>query len=147
MFRGIATILASSLVALSLAANAEQSQTFGDYTVHYNAFTTDVLTREVAKSYRIPRSKNRALLNISVLKKTSDAPATPVQAEIKATATNLNAQLRDLDVRELNEYGAIYYIAETKVDHKETLKYELSITPAGQSKPLLLSFQQQFFTR
>lgn len=58
------------ILALSTAEiQAEQFKNFGDYTVHFSAFTTDILTPEVAKSYRIPRSKNRALLNISVLKK------------------------------------------------------------------------------
>ena len=145
MFKGIAAILITCLAAFSLSANAEQSQTFGDYTIHYNAFTADLLTREVAKSYRIPRSKNRALLNISVLKKTAAASA-PVKAEITATATNLNSQLRELKVRELSEHNAIYYIAETTVDHKETLKYELTVTPAGQSRTFSVSFEQQFFT-
>jgi len=145
MFKGIAAILITCLTALSLPANAEQSETFGDYTVHYSAFTTDILTREVAKSYRIPRSTNRALLNVSVLKKGMETTG-PVRAEIKATATNLSSQLRELKVRELNEHGAIYYIAETAVDDKETLKYELTITPAGASKAFSLSFQQQFFT-
>ncbi len=146
MFRCIASILISCLAAFSLPAQAEQSQRFGDYTVHYSAFTTDILTREVARSYKIPRSKNRALLNISVLKKVMETTGAPVRAEIRATATNLNAQLRELKVRELSERGAIYYIAETTIDHKETLRYELSITPEGEDKPFSLSFQQQFFT-
>ena len=150
MFKGIATILITCLTALSLPANAEQSQTFGDYTIHYSAFTTDILTKKVAKAYRIPRSKNRALLNISVLKKVMEVHGSPVEADIQATATNLTGQLREVEMREIIEegknYKAIYYIGETKVDNEETLKYELMVTPDGEEKPFTLSFQQQFFT-
>ena len=49
-------------------AAAEQSQTFGDYEIHYNALTTDQLSPEVAKAYGIVRSGSRAMLNVSVLR-------------------------------------------------------------------------------
>ena len=129
------------------AVNAEQSKSFGDYTVHFSAFTTDILTPEVARSYRIQRSKNRALLNISVLKKVMNTAGSPVKAKVEATATNLSAQLRELEVRELSEHGAIYYIAETTVNNKETLTYSVSILPEGEKTGFELSFAEQFFTK
>jgi len=128
-------------------AAAEQSIAFGDYTVHYSAFTTDILTPEVAKVYGIARSKNRALLNISVLKKVMGTTGQPVRAAVKATATNLSAQLRELSVRELDEHGAIYYIAETAVAHEETLKFSVQVVPENQAAPFQFSFDQQFFTQ
>ena len=138
-------------ISLSLAVSqvyAEQSKSFGDYTIHFSAFTTDILTPEVAKAYRIPRSKNRALLNISVLKKVMNTAGSPVKAKIKASATNLNSQLRDLDVRELDDKsGAIYYIAETTVDNEEVLKYSITVLPEGENENFTFDFQQQFFTR
>ncbi len=141
------TILLAVLMSTTISnVSAEQSKSFGDYTVHFSAFTTDILTPEVAKSYRIPRSKNRSLLNISVLKKVMGTAGTPVSAKVEATATNLSAQLRQLDVRELKEHGAIYYIAEATVNNKETLKYTLTITPENETEAYSFSFQQQFFT-
>lgn len=138
-----ATLLALLLTVFSV--QAEQAKDFGDYTIHYSAFTTDILTPEVAKSYNIPRSKNRVLLNISVLKKIMGTTGQPVKAKIQATATNLSAQLRQLEVRELNDHGAIYYIAETTVTHKETLKFNISALPEDAKVPFVFSFQQQFF--
>jgi len=146
MIKRLAMLLAVLTAAATINVSAEQSKSFGDYTVHFVAFTTDILTPDVAKSYRITRSKNRALLNISVLKKVMGTPGSPVRAKVEATATNLNLQLRELDVRELNEHAAIYYVAETTVNHKETLTYKLSITPEGETEPYTFSFQQQFFT-
>lgn len=134
------------LLAMPLMAQAEQSKKFGDYTVHYSAFTTDNLTPSVARAYNIPRSKNRALLNISVLKKTADGPSKPSRARIKGTTTNLSQQLRELSLREISEKGAIYYIAETPVDNAETLKYNLEITPEGETITYKFSFQEQFYT-
>ena len=147
MFKCFSKLVFVFLLGSGSTVLAEQSKSFGDYTVHYSAFTTDILTPEVAKSYRIPRSKNRALLNVSVLKKVMNTAGTPVPAKIEASATNLSAQLRDLKVRELSDGGAIYYIAETTVDNEETLKYSLKILPEGEKQGFSLEFQQQFFTR
>ena len=143
--RGIFT--ATVLFCLPWLCHAEQSQSFGDYTVHYSAFTTDVLNPAVARNYHIQRSKNRALLNVSVLKKVMGTTSKPVRATISGSAINLNQQLRDLDVRELTEDGAIYYIALVNVSNNETLKYTLHIIPEGETTPFTLSFDQAFVTQ
>ena len=52
----------------SLTANAQQSKQFDDYTVHYNALNSSLISPEAAKAYGIRRSDSRALINISVLK-------------------------------------------------------------------------------
>ena len=146
MNRAAAFLIAAFLSGMPLMVQAEQASSFGDYTIHYSAFTTDILTPEVAKAYQIQRSKNRALLNVSVLKKVMGTTSQPVKATVQATATNLSAQLRQLEVREIVEHGAIYYLAESPVQHEETLKYSLAVTPDGETAPLNVSFDQQFFT-
>jgi hypothetical protein len=143
-----ASLLAAVIIGLlSPGARAEQSATFGDYTVHYNALPTEVLEPSVAKLYDIRRSQSRALLNVAVLKKKMGLTGQPVRAEVKATATNLSAQLRNIEMRELNEQGAIYYIGELPVAHEETLKFTIEVTPDGETEPFVTRFDQQFFTR
>ncbi len=139
-------LIAALLMTAGWAANAEQSKSFGDYTIHYFAFTTDMLSPEVARLYEIRRSKNRAILNISVLKKVLGTTGQPVKAQVEATATNLSRQMKNLNIRELSSNGAIYYIAETSVNNEETLNFELNIIPEGETVALSFSFQQQFFT-
>ena len=140
------TFLALAFLLPALAT-AEQSRTFGDYTIHYSAFTTDQLTPEVAKQYRIPRSKNRVLVNISVLKKKENvALGAPTKARIAGTAKNLSEQLRKLQLREVNEDIAIYYIGETPVDNGETLKFSFQVTPEGETAPYQLDFEEQFYS-
>lgn len=134
------------LLLLPLDAAAEQSRTFGDYTVHYSAFTTDYLTPEVARIYKIPRSKNRALVNISVLKNDDGQLGKPVRAKVEGEAKNLSEQLRELNIREINEEDAVYYIAETQINNEETLRYDFHITPEGESDSYSLTFQEKFYT-
>jgi len=134
------------LAGLPSAVWAQNSETFGDYTVYYNAFTSDTLQPSVAKSYNITRSKNLGLLSVSVVKKSLSPTGTPVTAQVKAEATNLTGQLKTVDVREVDDGNAIYYLAEIYVTHKEVLDFTLSITPKGESRPFVVKFRQQFYT-
>jgi len=125
----------------------EHDRQIGNYIVHINALTTDQLPSEVARGYKISRSKNRAMLNISVQEKQADAE-TPVTASINVVAKNLSNQQKNVVIREIQESDpiAIYYIGELPVSNEETITFELNVTPAGATAPLLLSYSQQFFT-
>jgi len=138
-------MLLSSLVTPVIWA--EQSKTFGDYVVHYNAFSTDMLQPAIARQYGITRSKNRAMFNITVLKKVAGSTGEPVAAKVTGHAANLNDQLKQLEPRKVVEGKAIYYIGDLPVTHRETLTFDFKITPNGQEKPYHLSFRQQFFTK
>jgi len=143
--------LLRSLVLLaaltSLPAIAQQAQEFGDYIVHYNALRSSLITPEVAKAYGIRRSDSRALINISVLKKTESQLPIAVKAEVTASGRNLTGQTRNVEMREIDEGdGAIYYIGELSVRNMETFDFTVVVLPAGQSKPFNVKFRQQFYT-
>ncbi len=137
-------LLAATLFTTS--AKAEQSQIFDQYTVHYNAMNTEMLNAEVARGYKIARSKNRAFLSISVLKEPTGTSFNPVKAKVTATSTNLISQLREIEIRELEDSGAIYYIGVIPIHNEETLDFDLKIQPEGSDQTYNLKFQQQFFT-
>ncbi len=129
------------------AVHAEQSKNFGDYVIHYNALATGELSPAIAQNYGITRSKNRALLNVTVLKKMLGTTGQPVTATVKATAINMSRQLQTLDVREVREGNATYYLAEIDINDQETLDINIDVTPAGQDQTAHIEFRQQFFTR
>jgi len=142
--------LAISIVPLILGAKiataAPQSKTFDDYTIHFNAFTSDTLQPQVAKAYKITRSKNRALLTISVIKKSLSPTGMPVAANISAKATNLTGQLKDIQIREIKDGAAIYYLSEFHVADKEVLDFVIQVKPENKSGPFQLTLRQQFYT-
>lgn len=129
-----------------LPVNAESSKEFGDYVIHYNAFRSDTLSPEIAKSYDLTRRNNRLILNIAVLKKVMDTTGKPTAAEVSGHASNLTGQLKKLEFREIKEGNAIYYLAESKFTDGEFLKFELKITPEGETEPARLKFDKRFFT-
>ncbi len=133
-------------LAISLNVNAETSKEFGDYVIHYNAFRSDTLEPEVAKSYDIARRNNRVIINIAVLKKVLGTTGNPTAALVEGHASNLTGQLKPLEFREIKDAGAIYYLAEIKISDGEFLKFDLKVTPEGSNDSARLRFDKRFFT-
>lgn len=125
-------------------AYAEKAQKFGNIEIHYNALTTDALLPEVARAYKIERSKTRGLLTISVLKKNTTGVPVPVPAKISVFATNLTQQLSRLPMREVKEGAAVYYLGEFRVAPPDTLTYTAVIETPGEPRREV-KFSQTFF--
>ena len=135
----------SAKVPTAQPAEATSSD-IGDYVVHFSAQTTDQLAPDVARAYNIVRSKSRAMLNVSVVRK-SDGQSVPATVSVKTT--NLTGQLKNVTMREIEEPGdtvAIYYIGETSVANRETLLFDISVKPEGQSAASEVRFKRQFYT-
>ena len=146
MNRLLKTLIVLSTL-ISLPAIAQQSQDFGDFTVHYNAMRSSMISPEIAKTYNIRRSDSRALINVSILKNAEDDTTNAVTAKISASGRNLTGQTRTVEMREINEGdGAIYYLGELSVRNMETFDFTVTIQPEGQDKPFSVKFRQQFYT-
>ena len=153
------TVFSFSLLALLVAcggpgqsANVPEAQPaaatsadIGNYVVHFNAQSTDQLPPEVARAYNIVRSKNRAMLNVSIIRKSDNAP---VAAAVTVNATNLTGQLKNVTMRKIEEPGesaAIYYVGETAVANLETLIFDIGVTPEGGDELTEVRFTRQFY--
>lgn len=134
------------LLVLPPLAGAENSTHTGGYTIHHNALTTDSLPVQVATAYGIQRSKSRAMLNVSVVRDEPGTLGTPVHADIRVVARTLYGQIRPVELREIVEDRAVYYIADFPVAHREVLHFEFEVMPEGGRYPLRASMRQEFYT-
>ena len=123
----------------------ESFKDFGDYVVHFNALGTDQLTPEVAANYGIVRSKNRAMLSVSILEKREGTMGTAVTGSVSASAINLTGQLKNIPLREIQEREAVYYIGETGIADGETLIFTVDATPINEPSRFTARFKKQFF--
>ncbi|NND59072.1 MAG: DUF4426 domain-containing protein [Gammaproteobacteria bacterium] len=126
---------------------SERSRDFGEYVLHYNALTTDMLPAEVASTFNISRSKSRAMLNIVMLRKVEGTLGQAVEGTVVARTSNLTGQLKNLPLRPVVDGDAIYYIGEIGVTDGEVLIFDIEAKPEGSETPMQVKFQQQFFTR
>jgi hypothetical protein len=138
-------LFACMALVFTLSVQAEQTQTFGKYEVHYNAFNSSFLQPKVAASYDIQRSKYRSLVNITVLRKEPDGTLKPVQAFIKGNVRNLIQQSNELNFRPIIEQDAIYHIADFKVASQDTFTFTLDIQPDPNKPAFTLSFRQTLY--
>ncbi|MBW8369439.1 MAG: DUF4426 domain-containing protein [Thiobacillus sp.] len=141
MKRLLAALCLCSIVGVT---HAEISQKFGSLEIHYNALTTDELLPEVARAYKIERSKTRGLVTMSILKPNKVGALTPVPAKLTVYATNLNQQLANVEMREIKEGTAIYYLGEFRVAPPDTLKFTATVEVAGEPKREMV-FNQKFY--
>ena len=118
---------------------------FGEYELHFNTLTTDRLDAGIAAEHDIVRSKNSALLNISVQRKQEIGTPTSVEAIVTASARNLTGQIRNIPIQMIREGDAIYYIGQTRIVNAETLIFTVEAIPESDERLLTVSFQRQFF--
>jgi hypothetical protein len=137
-------LAAVCLCAVAAVAQAEISQKFGPVEIHYNALTTDELLPEVARAYKIERSKTRGLVTMSILKPNKVGALTPVPAKLTVYVTNLNQQLANVAMREIKEGTAIYYLGDFRVAPPDTLKFTATVEVAGEPKREM-TFNQKFY--
>ena len=115
----------------------------GNHVVHFSAQSTDQLPPDIARAYNIVRSKNRAMLNVSVLQEEDNKP---VEADVSVKTVNLTGQMKNVIMRKVEEQDAIYYIGETPVANRETLVFEVTVLPDGETEPQSFRFQRQFYS-
>jgi len=122
------------------------SADIGNHVVHFSAQSTDRLPPAVAREYNIVRSKNRAMLNVSVLRKPDNLPVT---ADVSVNTVNLTGQLKNVTMRKIEEPGdivAIYYIGDTTVANREVLIFDISIKPDSEESTAEVRFKRQFYS-
>lgn len=141
-----ATLCSAMLLLLAPFAVAENATRTGGYAIHHNAMTTDSLPAPMATAYGIQRSKSRALLNVSVIREEPGTIGTPVHADVRAVARNLFGQTRPIELREVVEDRAIYYIGTFPVTHREILTFDFEVLPRGGRYPLRATMRQEFYT-
>lgn len=139
-------VLALIVLLASPMLFAENATRTGGYVIHHNALTTDNLSPQIASAYKIKRSKNRGLINISVQRREHRAPDVPVRAEVRVVSRSLFGQVTPIEVREIQEGQAIYYIGDFAVSNRQVMHFEIEAVPEGSLYPLRAHLRQEFFT-
>ena len=136
--------LALITIVFAPVVQAEKAEKFGNIEVHYNAMLSTDLLPEVAKNYKIDRSPTRGIVTISVLRKNAMGVTQPIPAKLTAYMVNLSNQLGSIDMREIKEGSAVYYLGEFRVVPPNTLKFTVAVEAEGEPKREV-SFTQKFY--
>ena len=135
--RRTCAILLGFTAALS---SAEQFEQFGDWQVHYIAFNASLLAPAVAERYDIVRGRNKGLLNISAIGPSERGEKVAVEGRF----LNLLGQSTTLRFREIDDDGAVYYLAAFDFQNAEVLRFEIAVALPGHGVETL-RFQQPLY--
>ncbi|MCX7544682.1 DUF4426 domain-containing protein [Marinicella gelatinilytica] len=140
------TLIIGFLMTFSSLLMAEQVVIQGDHELHYNTFPSTFLSKEIANTYQITRSKNRGILSISVMDKSGEEPKA-VEADITIEAKNLVHQSKDIKLIKIVEQDeAIYYLGTFALNNEENVNFSIEAKPTGSNTLFQVKFSREFFT-
>lgn len=139
-------MLLLALLSVAGMAHAEQKTTQGDFELHYNTFPSTFLSKEIANTYQITRSKNRGIVSLSVLNKTQ-SPAIAMEADITIVVKNLLNQNKDVKLIKITEENeAVYYLGTFALNNQEDVHFDIKAIPKGSEEVINVKFSREFFT-
>jgi hypothetical protein len=103
----------------------------GDYEMRYGIVPASELPAEVARTYGINRSKDRVVVNLSVLRRRVDALPLPIDADVAGDWATLTGEPQALEFRPIREGDAISYIAELTLTGQGAITFRLRARPPG----------------
>jgi Domain of unknown function (DUF4426) len=141
------------LWALSVSAFAQIDQTkeistsqkAGNYTVHFNVFNSTDIPASVAEQFKLVRGKDRALVNISLVKNESGNTSLGLPAIISGTTRNLMQQKQDLKFIEVKEGDVTYYLAPFVFNNEDLLYFDIQVKTNESSSPILVQFNRTLY--
>lgn len=128
---------------LASLAQAQQTESFGPFDLHYSVVNTTFLDPAIAATYNITRGEKRAIVNLAVRENVggkSEARA----MELTGRSWDL-IQKQDLTFREIREGESIYYIAEFAFINEEWRFFEINFRPEGANQTYTFTFKRQLY--
>ncbi|MGH1372288.1 MAG: DUF4426 domain-containing protein [Cellvibrionaceae bacterium] len=126
-------VLFSAVCASTVQAGAEPFTKFGEYTVIHTVFSSDRVDEKTAATHNLVRAKDRALLNLSIVKSNAGDDMRGLPAIMSGSVANLMQQRKELEFIEIREGDAVYYLAPFLIHNEEVLHFTLSIEHQGKA--------------
>lgn len=151
IFTVVFTLLTTVFAPLSLADGAREVEgVLGEgeisykqdgYEIFFSTFNSSLVLPEIAKPYGIVRSKSKALVNISVLKKNYEGKSVAVKAVVSGQSYDL-ILTKALDFFEVREQHSVYYLAQFEIEHKIPFYFTVNVLPEGEKKAIKVQFKK-----
>lgn len=126
----------------ALAEEGGRSLDRDGYSIHYQVFHSTFLAPDIAAAYQVVRARNRSVVMVSV-RRGDTIDSDPQRALVAGTQSDL-IHTNKLQFRELEQRGAIYYLAEFQHGREETHRFRLQVQPGGGNRPRYpIEFSQQ----
>jgi hypothetical protein len=137
--------LGISLLLLATHANAQMSERFDEYELHYSFVNTTFLSPEIAAQYQITRGKRHGILMLSLRKHQDGIDGTrPSGMRVSGTTSDL-IRKDELTFKEIREDGAVYYIAPFKFINEEFRHFYIDFQALGDDRTYSHHLEHQMY--
>ena len=136
----IAAWMTALLLAIPAVAQAQQSDRFGEYEIHYSAIPTGMLNDQVAREYGIQRSRTRGMVMVTILR---DGEA--VSGQVDILARDENDELTEIGAQRVREDGWVSYVGTFPIEAGDALTFEIEVNPHAGGDVYPLAFRQTFY--
>ncbi|MEE4278922.1 MAG: DUF4426 domain-containing protein [Halieaceae bacterium] len=143
--KGLQRLATATLLLLATTAQAQQSERFGPYELHYSTVNTTFIEPAVAAEYGITRGERRAIINLSLREHLDDGSTVARTMDLEGITRDLTAKRIPLDFIEVREGPAIYYIAEFKFINREYRFFDVEFGASGDEQRYEFSFKRQMY--
>jgi hypothetical protein len=121
------------------------SQEFGDYRVHFNVFNSTDIPAAVARQFSLVRGKDRALVNISLVKTENGITSLGLPAQVSGVTRNLMQQKQDLKFIEVKEADVTYYLAPFVFNNEDFLYFDIQVKASPNAAPMKVQFNRTLY--
>jgi hypothetical protein len=121
------------------------SQKAGEYTVHFNVFNSTDIPASVAEQFKLVRGKDRALVNISLVKTENGNTSLGLPALVSGTTRNLMQQKQSLKFIEVKEGDVTYYLAPFVFNNEDLLYFDIQVKANESSSPIMVQFNRTLY--
>lgn len=135
-----APVLAQHSPSQSSVAQGGQFKQLGPWEVHYIAFASTFLQPDIARIYKLTRSKAQGVISISVLDKDSKASQ---RVSVTGYALNALGQQVKLNFRRVSEQDSIYYLAQISHDNADEFRFFIEVQHGNTQEKL--QFKHTFY--
>ena len=138
------------LLFVSFSANAEQKKVFdgpdgSEYEVHYIAFESTFLDKDVARQYGLIRSKAMGVLNVSMIQVSATGERKAVPFLLETDVKNDIQQVTHVSMSQVIEGDSVYYIGQIQFREGDVLTIDLAAYPQGAIDPFRIRFAHTFY--
>ncbi len=147
LWLGILLCMLSTAAAAQIdqAKEIVTSQKAGDYTVHFNVFNSSDIPASVAEQFKLVRGKDRALVNISLVKTENGNTSLGLPAIVSGVTRNLMQQKQDLKFIEVKEGDVTYYLAPFVFNNEDLLYFDIQVKANESSSPITVQFNRTLY--
>ncbi|WP_158700895.1 DUF4426 domain-containing protein [Phytohalomonas tamaricis] len=127
-----------------MPAYAENTDLGDGYQAYYQAMTTHALDADDARELNIIRSRNTALITISVRRNDNNGAYCTPEADINGTVTPEGGEAKPLLFETVRMKGNVYQLSTFTFRENMPMHVQIMVRPTAERQPTAIEFTQRF---